>query len=91
MPGLETRQFQRANSISGIAPQLLTAAVSLTGRRIRYYVAFTIEHEFTWSCFDGSPWPPNGEGWVLVRVLAGGPALWRRISACEAKAKQRED
>jgi hypothetical protein len=59
-------------------------------RRIRYFVVFTIEHELTRPSADGSPWPPNGDGWALVRELTDGSAIWRRISAHKAKPKQEE-
>jgi hypothetical protein len=37
-----------------------------------------IFHEITKDLPDGQPWPPDGDGWVLVRSRAG-VSLWRRI------------
>jgi hypothetical protein len=54
-------------------------------RRIRYYVAFTIEHEISRPLADGSPWPPNGDGWTQMRGLSRGHSLWRRIRPIDSR------
>jgi hypothetical protein len=41
--------------------------------------ALAIHHEQTCD-LDGLPWPPIGDGWVLV-YSAAGRTTWRRIGA----------
>jgi hypothetical protein len=40
--------------------------------------ALELRHETTRDCPDGAPWPPDGDGWVMVRRANGG-TLWRLI------------
>jgi len=43
----------------------------------------TIEHAITNDNFGGEPWPPNSDGWCLVRSLNGWRTLWRRITLAD--------
>jgi hypothetical protein len=40
--------------------------------------ALDIRHATTSDCPDGAPWPPAGNGWVMVR-RGNGLTLWRSI------------
>lgn len=42
--------------------------------------ALIVEHDATID-LGGDPWPPPGDGWVLVRQSPNGASLWRRIYA----------
>jgi hypothetical protein len=42
-----------------------------------------IENVITRDCFDGSPMPPEGDGWHLVRRLKDWCHEWRRITLVE--------
>jgi|SoimicmetaTmtHMA_FD_contig_31_873062_length_441_multi_2_in_0_out_0_1 hypothetical protein len=44
------------------------------------YTNVRIERMVTCDHFDGSPWPPPGDGWRVVRTLDGWRHEWRRIS-----------
>jgi hypothetical protein len=37
-----------------------------------------IRHATTRDCPDGAPWPPDGDGWVMVR-RANDRSFWRSI------------
>jgi hypothetical protein len=41
---------------------------------------FIVEHAVTRDRFDGSPWPPSGDGWVLISTQCDWRHTWRRIS-----------
>ena len=40
--------------------------------------ALDIRHATTSDCLSGQPWPPAGDGWVIVH-RANGLTLWRSI------------
>jgi hypothetical protein len=54
-------------------------------RRIRRYQAFSVEHEISSPLSDGSPRPPDGTGWMLLRELKQGHSLWRRIRCIDSE------
>jgi hypothetical protein len=68
------------------APQKVTATMvdnpSLTSPKteVQAHGAFVIEHVVTKDHFDGSPWPPSGDGWVLISTQCDWRHIWRRIS-----------
>jgi hypothetical protein len=44
-----------------------------------------IRHATTSDCPDGAPWPPAGDGWVMVR-RANGFTFWRSIQLDQMNA-----
>jgi hypothetical protein len=67
------------------APQRVTAELDKSPAtspeaKIQAHGAFIIEHAVTKDHFDGSPWPPSGDGWVLVSTQCDWRHTWRRIS-----------
>jgi hypothetical protein len=44
------------------------------------YTNVRIERMVTCDHFDGSPWPPPGDGWRVVRTLDGWRHEWRRFA-----------
>jgi hypothetical protein len=67
------------------APQKVVTAIDgfppkAPQTKIQAHDAFTIEHAVTEDHFDGSPWPPNGDGWVLISTQCDWRHTWRRIS-----------
>jgi hypothetical protein len=61
---------RRLNSLSPASPKI----------EIQANDAFVIEHAVTKDTFDGSPRPPDGEGWCLVRTECDWRHAWRRIT-----------
>jgi hypothetical protein len=42
-----------------------------------------IQHAVTGDSLDGQPWPPLGDGWVIVRRIPGF-TLWRSIQIAQS-------
>jgi hypothetical protein len=49
-------------------------------QKIQVRADVLIERVITKDSFDGSPWPPEGDGWRMVRELDDWRHEWRRIS-----------
>jgi hypothetical protein len=57
----------------------------MTVTKIQVRADVLIENAVTRDSFDGSPWPPDGEGWHLVRRLDDWRHSWRRISIVDTQ------
>jgi hypothetical protein len=44
------------------------------------FAGVKIERAITCDHFDGSPWPPAGDGWRVIRTLDDWRHEWRRVT-----------